>query len=558
MTDGNEGEVIPGSEIHEARIKRLEVVLIFCLAFLVLLPLSLARVNVHDEGLIVAGADLVRHGQMPYRDFISFYGPAQYYLIAILYAVFGADLLVSRLLHAFTMACMVVLVFSLSVKACANRSRWISYVTALICTSFLLASSPNANYPSLPASVFLLVAAFFYGRWCANLAVRDLVISSCLVAVAGLFRWDFGVFGLLSMGGATAFILVLRGRAWMDSCRTVAASVLPAGLIMSSIYFPLLALSDPSRWYREILYYSLFDFPKYRGIEYLRPALHQIIGSLYTHNAIQFCSGSIKLIFVFLPSVLPFVALAGAAYALRRTISDIQVTRPLVQSVFISLLCLLLLNQMRVRPTLWQGLPATIAALALIPYIMACFEWRTLPNYKRKLVIVTGTAILLAVATAGTTMAVDSFSRCMNKRNFITLSVPKATGIKVQLERHYYSDLISYIVSKTRPGEKIYSGVIDHSRIYINDSLIYFLSGRQPANRFLELDPGLASTAPSQKEIIRSLDESRVRLIVLLSIENKELNLASESNNVRLLDSYIRSNYEMTRDFGPYVVYEKR
>jgi hypothetical protein len=46
------------------------------------LPHSLTGINVFDEGFIVSGAMLVKDGMLPYRDFLSVYGPGQYYVTA--------------------------------------------------------------------------------------------------------------------------------------------------------------------------------------------------------------------------------------------------------------------------------------------------------------------------------------------------------------------------------------------------------------------------------------------------------------------------------------------
>ena len=228
-------------------VTRTQIVSIFVIAFLVLLPVSLMNISTFDEGFIVTGADLIRFGKVPYVDFISNYGPAQYYLIAFLYTVFGPDLLVSRLAHVFTLGCLVALVFSLSAKISGGINREMPYITAFLCTCFILIARPNANYPALAATVFLLGATYYCSRGLPSLSTRHLIFASSLIAVAGLFRWDFGIYGVVALGFTVLLVLFWNRQPRARWYLAMAASFLPAGLISALIYVPLLIRSNADR-----------------------------------------------------------------------------------------------------------------------------------------------------------------------------------------------------------------------------------------------------------------------------------------------------------------------
>lgn len=49
-----------------------------------------------DEGIILQGAQRILDGQVPYRDFFSFFTPGSYYLNALLFRMFGNTFLVAR------------------------------------------------------------------------------------------------------------------------------------------------------------------------------------------------------------------------------------------------------------------------------------------------------------------------------------------------------------------------------------------------------------------------------------------------------------------------------
>jgi hypothetical protein len=55
-------------------------------------------INMGDEGFFIYGATRVLHGQLPMSDFIS-YPPGSYFMLALLFKLFGPNLLVSRLME---------------------------------------------------------------------------------------------------------------------------------------------------------------------------------------------------------------------------------------------------------------------------------------------------------------------------------------------------------------------------------------------------------------------------------------------------------------------------
>ena len=55
------------------------------------------HIDIYDEGICVYGAARVLDGDVPYRDFWSFYAPGQFYALAGLFALFGPQLIVARL-----------------------------------------------------------------------------------------------------------------------------------------------------------------------------------------------------------------------------------------------------------------------------------------------------------------------------------------------------------------------------------------------------------------------------------------------------------------------------
>src|ERR1041385_7062738 len=77
------------------RSERLIRISIFGLSSLYLCLFRRATWIDLDEGIILQGAQRILDGQVLYRDFFSFFTPGSYYLLALVFRVFGASYLVS-------------------------------------------------------------------------------------------------------------------------------------------------------------------------------------------------------------------------------------------------------------------------------------------------------------------------------------------------------------------------------------------------------------------------------------------------------------------------------
>jgi hypothetical protein len=72
-----------------------------------------------DEGIVLQGAERILRGELPYRDFFTFYTPGSFYLVAFLFKVFGDFLLVARATLAFGGAICATISFLLVRRVCS-------------------------------------------------------------------------------------------------------------------------------------------------------------------------------------------------------------------------------------------------------------------------------------------------------------------------------------------------------------------------------------------------------------------------------------------------------
>jgi 4-amino-4-deoxy-L-arabinose transferase-like glycosyltransferase len=84
-----------------------------------------------DEGIVLQGAERILRGEVPYRDFFSFYTPGSFYLVAFLFRFFGDSLPVTRMSLAIAGAACSVVTYVLARRV---SSRGIALFAAVLAT----------------------------------------------------------------------------------------------------------------------------------------------------------------------------------------------------------------------------------------------------------------------------------------------------------------------------------------------------------------------------------------------------------------------------------------
>src|SRR5438128_3046516 len=73
-----------------------------------------------DEGIVLQGAERILHGEVPYRDFFSFYTPGSFYFVAFLFRFLGDSLVVARMGLAVAGAASSVITYVLARRVCSR------------------------------------------------------------------------------------------------------------------------------------------------------------------------------------------------------------------------------------------------------------------------------------------------------------------------------------------------------------------------------------------------------------------------------------------------------
>jgi len=74
-----------------------------------------------DEGIVLQGAERILRGEVPYRDFFTFYTPGSIYLLASLFKLFGDSLNVARTSIAIAGAACAVVTYLLARRVCSRN-----------------------------------------------------------------------------------------------------------------------------------------------------------------------------------------------------------------------------------------------------------------------------------------------------------------------------------------------------------------------------------------------------------------------------------------------------
>ena len=84
-----------------------------------------------DEGILVQGAQRILNGEVLYRDFFSFFTPGSYYLLALVFKLFGSSLLVARTVLVFFGAIYSAFTYVIARRVCSQRSSFFAAAVVL-------------------------------------------------------------------------------------------------------------------------------------------------------------------------------------------------------------------------------------------------------------------------------------------------------------------------------------------------------------------------------------------------------------------------------------------
>ena len=557
MQPFNRGAMIDGRSRSFIAVHKYELFICFTAAVCLVLGMDL-RLGVYDEGVILTGAMRVAAGDIPHLDFYANYGPAQFYLIGALFKLFGQYAIVERAYDVVVRAAIVAVGYGM-IATVARKS--IALAGAVICGLWLF-SIPFYGYTILPVILLSLVSAVLVlPAPAGQFSAWRLVAAGATVGLAALFRYDVGFFVFVSLGAVLAFSGALRsgrlGQAPAEVKRDLLWYVIGTSIVFVPVAVCYLAVASIAPFIHDIFSYPVHYYAQMRSLPF--PGLVQVYGSL-------------DKLAVYLP-ILIFCATACSLFLSRADIrrrSGTDSGRDNSEQardwllITLALLTAMLYLKGLVRVSVVHMLASLTFSVVLLAVLLdrASHQGRFIRAAVWGLCGLSVISVLDAASTTARMLARERWTVIGQVRDGDAL--PGANGrslcgrpyglprIKCLLLDESRAEAARFVISSTSEDERIFVGLTRHDKIFANDNLFYFVTGRLPGTRWHQFDPGLQTRVDIQREIIAELRARNVRVVVLESNWDgvAEPNDSAKSSGVHLLDEYIRQSYIPIRTYG--------
>ena len=556
-------------KLQNIREKSL-VVLFFTLILLILLIKIKMFFNFYDEGFAMFGSTRVLNGDVPYKDFWAIYPPGQFYIVAGIIKLFGANLIYARIYDTLIRLIMVIGIF-LIVNRLAPRK--LAFLVALI-AGMLLASAGFYSYAVFPAMTLGLWAIFSWLKFTERGNKNWLLFAGLLLGIAIIIRWDIGSYAGISVLAAGYLSRLVPGvkqtqltdhqssqtykgfhlAIWFTPLKELVWILIPMITIALLGYALVGIQSGWKNMFEQVFYFPTSVLHSVRWLPY---------PSLIPHNLIEWVPYFDAHIPKFNPPsadwyrfYLPIFTLGLAVVLL---VYKFLKHRAALNTGYFTLIALtifggLLFNQALSRYDMIHVTPASIltfiVAAAFIQQFITGGMRRWAKNGLYALVI--GLTILYFAPVLEdllTSLDIAAPWGCYSH-----LEIASCITLNNDQEQ-----AATFLRVNTQPSEPIFVGNQKHDRIFVSDIGLYYLAGRPSASRYHELYPGVATTLPVQQEIASELEAKDVQWVVLAKIwDSNEPNGSALSSGVTYLDDYLRAHYRYIAEFGIYEMFLRK
>jgi hypothetical protein len=417
-----------------------------------------------DEGALLVYPELILKGQLPYRDFETFYGPANSLVLSAVYAGVGPNVIAERVVGLTYRILILVSFFALI-------QRW-NTTLAAGCTAI--------------AGVLLIPTGVSAFAWIGAIAAA--LASICLATKIESARRCF------CAGSLAGFAVLFRP----DLAPAVLASALPLVLLMP----------PPRRW--DYLFGATLGLLPLIALT-IAAGPQQIMNNLFLFP-VFYCSRGrhlpifsadgyvIRLFFIHLLAMAANTI--SALVTIRRNRADTS-SRLLLS---LALLSLGLTHQAAQRVDFGHVISAALLSISVLPLsiFILCNEFRTIGGRQHRAIFATAsvfTALLTIVPSIGS-MACAHISDSLNGNVRYAIFVQNAgRSFPIGSPRlaMNIADVLNRLNSLAATGERLFVGPADLRRTNYNDTFFYYLLPQlRPATYFLEMNPWSANRPRSR------------------------------------------------------------
>lgn len=469
----------------------------------------------NDEGLMLQAARRISAGQVPYRDFWWYYPPGQPYLLGGLWKLFGPSLLTWRIVRVAADATVAVLVFALARRRAPVGLSLAAWLVAACAMAF-----PTGPHP------FPIALALALG----SLLLLDRPLwAGALAGACAAWRIEFAAYLALGVACSYAFSVGSARERALRFGRFAGAGA-AVGLVL---FAPVLAAAGLGRSWDLLVRFPITDFSPYQSLPF---PLH-FAGPVTAERVLHF----------YLPLVL-VVGLTGAVASLllRARRAD---PGPIAATVF----AVGMAHYLLVRPDLFHTAPLAVMVALLAAWTLAG-PWGAVP--RRVLLLAAGAAAAAGFAWA---LAEGLDRRVRNlQEHTVALDLPIADGVRARpLRAAPLVKSVAFVDAHVPPGGPIYVTGARADIVTSGNPFFYVAAERDNPTRYDIAQPGVVTSAPVQRQIVRDLRRARPRVVVRWAsalTAKPEPNRSGRSSGVRILDRYLASDYRLARRYGYYML----
>jgi hypothetical protein len=411
-----------------------------------------------DEGYFVQQATRVLHGQIPYRDFETFYTPGLAYLHALLFGMFGGPSLVApRVVALVARAALALLLFALA-RPLVRNPLWAAAPGVFLLVGLDDAPQRWEPHPGWLSTVFAVCAA-----WCMT---------------RGSARWCFAA----GVGAGAAYLFK----------QNTGIFILAALLVHPFVTATL----EETIWARKRKLSSEISWKSSRTTERAKRA-----GEIAIGFAVFTAMWLIPLLIALGGDTSHLGPLVGA-------VNQAGLFSPPEISIAVPLLCIMggiyFWKDLKLR---WFLLAGTALFLTQYPRMDTLHLAWSAP-----ILLVVGAVVLDRVAPPWKILAVLGLAAVaapivMSRIDLITLPRAPIADVEAPVATaRELNGVIADIQDRTQPGEAIL--------VYPTSPLLYVLADRPNPTRFDHLNPGAASQQQIDT-VIQDLENARVHLVVI-------------------------------------------
>jgi hypothetical protein len=502
----------------------------------------------------LTGAERVLAGDIPYRDFWTLYAPGSFYLLALLFKLFGHHYLVSTVTASALCAGAGSLCYRTVIELGGRRA------PALAAAAIFFAATYSTNYylalaPYPPTILLVLATLFCLARYYRLHRPGWLFAAGLACGAVILFKHDVGGYtGIaISAGLLTGLVPAWRRPAghspWFALFLFAAAAALVA--LPVAVYFAVLA--GPDMW-RDLIVFPATDFHITRGEHYpeLIPVNFQDTWWLRT----------VFNLFYRLPfSMLFLLAIGALLYLLWTALRRQHAQLPMVVTLFVAYLLHYFSAHVQINTNI-MSMALYGGLLGALAYGVAAHR----PGRPRRRWLQSA-AVAVSALLVLTFMAEPVYNRLRSDAAWVELELPRVSGLRVAPDiRDSFVRLVQFFDAHVAPGERIFVGLHRHDTTVIGDGKLYYILNRLDATTQDQLHPGIADTAPVQRAMIHDLQRYDVRYLVIRHVfSDKDLDrlrkiwsVTLPNSGATVLDEYLRQTYRPLEEVGQYEIWGRK